>query len=609
MKERIGRIGLWLLIPVLLFGIFIGLLMTWHHDQQLFGSGIGGELVGCVESAEVNCDAVNTSDYSEMFGIPIATFAVPFYGGILALVIQALRRKQGARALVIVAGVGAVLYAVFLFYISKTQLGFVCAWCLRSYLVNLAILVLALLGGRPSRPDAQILVTSGAIFLGLLLVAVGGEKLYRSSLMGGAAIDVAKGGAKTEKDPQGDAPSLTFTVKTEDNRDATLTLEADDPWIGNKDSSVAVVTFGDFECGYCKRTEAEISRLVATYGDRVLFIFKHYPMDPACNAGVKNRRHPEACLAAKASVCAGEQERFWAFHELAFKNQHQLGSEYLKTYATQVGADAAKFDACMASDAALQVVRKDAEAGTALDIHGTPRVYIDGKWYRSGTSAEVMARAIEMALSASSVEAAERAASLRETTGAATAISADVPPMREVRLGDFAFRIDSFEAAVRDGQAVSGKHEVPALRSSWFDAKAACEKAGKRLCTEEEWVSACQGARAVDDNNNGQYADDLIEGTTYPYGDLHDDGRCWDDKLGDEFRPVYTGEMPGCATPTGVYDMTGNLEEWVGATPETAVLVGGAWDTKEDHARCYRRNDTFGAGYSSNRTGFRCCAD
>jgi formylglycine-generating enzyme required for sulfatase activity len=122
-------------------------------------------------------------------------------------------------------------------------------------------------------------------------------------------------------------------------------------------------------------------------------------------------------------------------------------------------------------------------------------------------------------------------------------------------------------------------------------------------------VSACQGARAVDDNGNGQFADDLIEGTSYPYGDIHDDRRCWDDKLGDEHRPVYTGEMPGCVTTTGVYDMTGNLEEWVGATPETAVLLGGAWDTKEDHARCYRRNDTFGAGYASNRTGFRCCAE
>ena len=40
-----------------------------------------------------------------------------------------------------------------------------------------------------------------------------------------------------------------------------------------------------------------------------------------------------------------------------------------------------------------------------------------------------------------------------------------------------------------------------------------------------------------------------------------------------------------------------------------AVLLGGSWDTRRDHARCYRRNDTFGPGYANRRTGFRCCAD
>jgi formylglycine-generating enzyme required for sulfatase activity len=55
--------------------------------------------------------------------------------------------------------------------------------------------------------------------------------------------------------------------------------------------------------------------------------------------------------------------------------------------------------------------------------------------------------------------------------------------------------------------------------------------------------------------------------------------------------------------------LTGNVEEWVGASPEQAVLLGGAFDTTEDHARCYRRNDTFGPGYASLRTGFRCCSE
>ena len=298
---------------------------------------------------------------------------------------------------------------------------------------------------------------------------------------------------------------------------------------------------------------------------------------------------------------------FWKFHDLAYKNQHQLGADYLETYATQSGADKATFEACMSSDDAMASVRADAEVGKTLDIHGTPRIYINGKLYRSGTSAEVMARAIEVALGASAQDAAKNASALRDRADAVAPVPVDVPATRSVGFGGKTFQIDTFEAAITDGKAISGKHEIPALGVSWYEARAACEKAGKRLCSEAEWVSVCQNAPAVDDNNNGELADDMIEGTAYPYGDYHDDGRCWDDHEGDQFRPVYTGEMPGCVTPTGVYDLTGNVEEWVGDSPEHAVLLGGAYDTSEDHARCYRRNDTFGAGYANQRTGFRCC--
>ena len=198
----------------------------------------------------------------------------------------------------------------------------------------------------------------------------------------------------------------------------------------------------------------------------------------------------------------------------------------------------------------LGIVRQDAEVGASLDIHGTPRVYFNDKLYRSGTSAEVMARAIELALGSTAADAAKAAASLREKADNRGAIPADVPAQREVALGALKFKIDTFEAGITDGAATVGKHQVPAFFVSWFDAKSACEKAGKRLCTEAEWVSTCQNAVAVDDNNNGELADDMIKGTAYPYGDYHEDRRCWDDQDDDKHRPVYTGELPGCVTPS-----------------------------------------------------------
>ena len=620
---------LWLLIPALLLGLFAGGLMTWHHDVQLYG-GAQVELIGCEESAEVNCDIVNTSEYSELLGVPLATWAIPFYGLALFLTVigargdekQAQERAQ-ARGMLAGMGVAAALLSGFLFYISKTQLGYVCAWCIRMYAVNAAILVLPLVAGRLAAP-VGLAGRAGGIWLALMVLAGGGERLWRMQMGGGDGKLLASGGKQGDHshDPEGKAPTIKIMITTEDKNERELVLEPDDAWTGNPKAKVTVVMFGDLQCGYCKRSSAELKRLEEAYGDRVLFVFKHFPMDPSCNPGVKNNKHRYACNAAVASVCAQDQGRFWAFHDLAYKNQHQLGSDYLRTYALQSGVDGAAWDACVAGREAKARVRADAEAGTALDIHGTPRIFINGQLYRSGTSAEVMARAIEQALGATAEDAAKAASSMKENQ-AVSAIAADIPTMQTVTVqtitaGAQTFRIDTFEAAIIDGKAVSGKHNVPAIGISWEKAKAACEAAGKRLCTEPEWVAACQGAAAVDDNGNGEYADDMIEGNAYPYGDFHEPGRCWDgregktrdtpEKPGEEYRPVYTGEMPGCATPTGVYDLTGNVEEWVGDAPERAALIGGAWDTSEDHARCYRRNDTFGAGYASVRTGFRCCA-
>jgi thiol-disulfide isomerase/thioredoxin len=83
---------------------------------------------------------------------------------------------------------------------------------------------------------------------------------------------------------------------------------------------------------------------------------------------------------------------------------------------------------------------------------------------------------------------------------------------------------------------------------------------------------------------------------------------CWEALDRDAGGPNHAGAMPGCRTPAGAYDLAGNLQEWVGAEPAQAILVGGAW-YYEDKANCGASYDAFGPGYSNRSTGFRCCAD
>ncbi len=191
---------------------------------------------------------------------------------------------------------------------------------------------------------------------------------------------------------------------------------------------------------------------------------------------------------------------------------------------------------------------------------------------------------------------------------------------------DGTFCIDRFEASLEewspywnpdDGslRAVSLRGAVPQAYVSGTEAAAACEQAGKRLCTDEEWLRACQGP----------------DGTTFPYGDDRMPGVCNDaraqhpaveyfgtsddwvwselghpciDQLPDSLDR--TGAHEGCVTAEGVFDMMGNLHEWT-ADPEGTFRGGFYVDTELNGPGCLYRTTAHDTSHWDYSTGFRCC--
>ena len=139
-------------------------------------------------------------------------------------------------------------------------------------------------------------------------------------------------------------------------------------------------------------------------------------------------------------------------------------------------------------------------------------------------------------------------------------------------------------------------------------AKQACEKAGKRLCTEAEWVTACTGVPAVDNNGNGLFSDDDIEGWMYPYGAYYIGRRCHDSDSKETGGIDLTGAYPGCISAQGAYDLTGNLSEWAVSATGTPVLLGGHFYLGQKSSCAFAING-LGPGLRNEVTGFRCCSD
>lgn len=153
----------------------------------------------------------------------------------------------------------------------------------------------------------------------------------------------------------------------------------------------------------------------------------------------------------------------------------------------------------------------------------------------------------------------------------------------------------------RDEYAAPGER-LPMNFASWSDARATCERDGKRLCRESEWNFACEGEAML----------------PYPTGLERDHVRCNFDRvdLYDERGRLRDLRLPaeqvaGCESPFRVRSMVGNVDEWVVRDvtpgPWQSALKGGWWLPGRN--RCRPATTAHDEHYRDFQTGFRCCAD
>jgi protein-disulfide isomerase len=176
---------------------------------------------------------------------------------------------------------------------------------------------------------------------------------------------------------------------------AALPLDmADGRTLGNPDAPVTLTMYEDFQCPFCLqftalREPAIIDEFVKN--GEVRLEFKHLPI-----LGTESLR------AARAAVCAAEQNVFWGFHHSLFLTQAEAGQfdserlnvgrfsdENLRRHAIEAGADGAQFDACFASADSLTAVQADIDEARNFGIQGTPGFAINGRPLAGGAPTDV----------------------------------------------------------------------------------------------------------------------------------------------------------------------------------------------------------------------------
>lgn len=157
--------------------------------------------------------------------------------------------------------------------------------------------------------------------------------------------------------------------------------------VGPADAPVTLLEYGNFECVHCGAFYRLIEGVRKRLGDKVRFVFRHFPTV---------RTHPHAIRAAEAVEAAAAQGRFWQMHNELFTHQQFLEDQHLFRYAKRIGLEMERFETALMEHTFLQQIDSDYERAL-FDEHitGTPTIYINHVRHTRLTDQESILRAIK----------------------------------------------------------------------------------------------------------------------------------------------------------------------------------------------------------------------
>lgn len=364
---------------IALAGVALAASLSWLH-LELEASG-GNYTSFCNVSQTVNCDRVLTSSFAELFGMPVANLAALAYAALALALLAAARGGGATRTLVVRAAVfgsiGAVVFSAYMALVSLFVLETICLMCSGLYVVALALLAVTWrAGAQLAAATGQPPVTASAAVAATLAGVAGVAVVAAISWPGGRA-------------PTGLGADQICEARPEFCRWFTALPVHEIPAspdrgnvVGAADAPVTIVEFFDFECGHCGKNHRELKDLLARRAGEVRVVYRHFPLDPACNDAIPEPIHTRACRAAEAAECAGRQGRFTEMADEMFPRQHQLFESNLTRIAARVGLDMELFGRCMDERQALADVVDDCRTGQQLDITSTPTMFFNGRRVR-----------------------------------------------------------------------------------------------------------------------------------------------------------------------------------------------------------------------------------
>jgi protein-disulfide isomerase len=189
------------------------------------------------------------------------------------------------------------------------------------------------------------------------------------AVVGIGAVGVSVGGGA------GGAVSEPIAVEGLDDLNRLVEL-AQGVTRGDPNATVTIIEFGDYQCPSCQMFATQVEpqmNLALIESGKAKFIYYDWPIIEA---------HQHAFLAARAARCAGDQSKYWEYHDQLYRNQARWATSTdaegtFIEYAGTLALDEGDFEGCLRSDRHADVVTANMELGLQLGVRGTPTIIVE----------------------------------------------------------------------------------------------------------------------------------------------------------------------------------------------------------------------------------------
>lgn len=207
-------------------------------------------------------------------------------------------------------------------------------------------------------------ITALILFIAMILllrVFTAGVSAPKQNAIAGKAAQAPQDGI--------DDPFITKVPALKDMIKGPIITDVD-PAIGEAKAPVTIVVYSDYECDFCGKQEKILREAMDKFAGKIKLIRKDYPEEDENSISFR---------AAEAGRCAHEQNKFWSYHDLLFKNSGNLSEKIFADFAAKLNLNLSEFTDCLAKRETAQLIKNGCKEANALEITGIPFIYVNNQ--------------------------------------------------------------------------------------------------------------------------------------------------------------------------------------------------------------------------------------